>query len=317
MAAAEDTTRSAVVRKREKARAIRAERAALATAAWKASGRAPGIGKGMKAAALGDDVLTPGEVRDLLNACGTSTTGIRNAAMLALLYGTAMRISEACGLQPSDLALAATSADTGALAAAMRIRARKGGKDGHVGINSEMVPYLVAWSERRKSLGLNGNDPYFCAISGDSLGNPTIASYWRHLLPRLAAKAGIEKRVHPHGLRRTAATHLRDNGAPLDVIQYQLGHANLSTSQVYLAGRASADHLRIVAAFGADVAPTAPPVADAHAGAVVSMEAAATANATALLVSLPADYRDRMSGEQVKGFIAGTVDAWLTAAARA
>ncbi len=309
MAAEETITRREVMRKRAAARAIRAERAATATAAWQASGRAPAM-KGTKGAAHGDDVLTPGEVRDLLNACGTSTTGIRNAAMLALLYGTAMRISEACGLLPADLDLGATDADSGALAGSVFIRARKGGKHDHVGIASGALPYLIKWAERRASLGLTGRDPYFCAISGDSRGNPTSASYWRHLLPRLAAKSGIEKRVHPHGLRRTAATHLRDAGVPLDVIQRQLGHASLSTSEIYLGGRVDAEHRRIMSGHGADVMPTgAPPVEDAYTGAVVSM-ADATAAAGAAYALLPADVRGGMSREQVQGFIAGTVSVW-------
>ena len=312
MAAEETITRREATRKRAAARAIRAERAATATAAWQASGRAPAM-KGTKGGAHGDDVLTPGEVRDLLNACGTSTTGIRNAAMLALLYGTAMRISEACGLLPADLDLGATDADSGALAGSVFIRARKGGKHDHVGIASGALPYLIKWTERRASLGLTGRDPYFCAISGDSRGNVTSTSYWRHWLPRLAVKAGVAKRVHAHGLRRSAATHMRDADTPLDVIQRQLGHASLATSQVYLARRVDAEHRRFMSGHGAAVMATrTQPIADAHAGAVVSM-ADATVMAGVALASLPADVRAGMTSDQVQRFMAGTVSAWTDA----
>ena len=57
----------------------------------------------------------------------------------------------------------------------------------------------------------------------------------RHLLPRLAAKAGIEKRVHPHALRHTHAAELAREGVPLNLIQAQLGHSNVATTSRYLA----------------------------------------------------------------------------------
>ena len=304
--------RSALALRRETARAIRAESAKRAGAAWMASGR-PQPMKGRKHADAGDDVLTVAEVHALLAACGTSTTGIRNAAMIALLYGSAMRVSEAVGVQPGDLYLSTTDPETGALAAQVYIRARKGGDNDTISIGSPMVPHLVRWSERRSSLGVNGNDPYFCAISGDSRGNVTSTSYWRHWLPRLAVKAGVAKRVHAHGLRRSAATHMRDADTPLDVIQRQLGHASLATSQVYLARRVDAEHRRFMSGHGAAVMATrTQPIADAHAGAVVSM-ADATVMAGVALASLPADVRAGMTSDQVQRFMAGTVSAWATA----
>ena len=320
MAQDEKTARREVTRKRAKAKAERAKRAEAATAAWRASGKAPALkGKGARRPGetekdrepLPPDVLAPEQVRAMLEACGTSTTGIRNAAMLATLYGSAIRISEACGLYPADLNLAAGEGllDGGAL----YLRARKGGHHDTIAISRAMVPYLVAWTERRASLGLNGRDPYFCAIAGDSLGNPTSASYWRHLLPKLAEKAGIEGlRVHPHGLRRTAATHMRDAGVPLDVIQRQLGHKNLATTQVYLGARADADHRRIVGDWGAEPEQVeqAQPIPS---GAFVSL-AEAQAEAAASFARLPADVREAMSAEQVQGFmagsVAGSVSAW-------
>lgn len=281
MAAAESTSRRELNRKREKARAERALRAATASAAWQASGKDPWLkGKGKtkrgekRREPLPDDVLTHDEVRGLLDACGASTTGIRNAAMVALLYGSAVRISEACGIYPADLTLAGAGTPGTLDGASVFIRARKGGEHDSVGMGAPMIPYLVAWTERRVTLGLNGRDPFFCAISGDSRGNPTGASYWRHLLPRLAEKAGIEgKRCHPHGLRRTAATHMRDAGIPLDVIQRQLGHKNLASTAHYLGPRADAEHRRIISAHGAEVAgddPSPTPDAAAMLGAVVS-----------------------------------------------
>ena len=68
-------------------------------------------------------------------------------------------------------------------------------------------------------------------------GNPLHGSYVRTLLPRLATKAGIDKRVHPHALRHSMAFELMWEGVPVPLIQAQLGHASLATTQRHL------DHL--------------------------------------------------------------------------
>ncbi len=83
----------------------------------------------------------------------------------------------------------------------------------------------------RKPLGLNGRHPLFCTLQG----TPMKAPYLRVLLPRLAAKAGIEKRVHPHGFRHAHAAELMREGIPLNVIQQQLGHSSVATTSRYLA----------------------------------------------------------------------------------
>ena len=82
------------------------------------------------------------------------------------------------------------------------------------------------WLERRKALRIHGRAPIFCTLDG----NPMKTAYVRALLPRLAAKASIEKRVHAHGLRHTHAAELAREGVPMNVIQAQLGHSNLGTT---------------------------------------------------------------------------------------
>ena len=79
-------------------------------------------------------------------------------------------------------------------------------------------------------LGVNGHAPVLCTLKGKRVS----AAYVRALLPRLARKAGIEKRVHAHGLRRTHAAELAREGVPLNVISRQLGHSNVSTTSRYL-----------------------------------------------------------------------------------
>ena len=84
--------------------------------------------------------------------------------------------------------------------------------------------------DKRKALGLKGRRRLFCTLDG----RPVQASYVRTLLHRLARKAGIEKRVHPHGLRHTHAAELAAEGVPLNIIQAQLGHSNAATTSRYL-----------------------------------------------------------------------------------
>ena len=101
---------------------------------------------------------------------------------------------------------------------------------------------MERWLERRERLGLNGRQALFCTISkGESFGNQVDSSYVRRLLPRLAAKAGIERRVHPHALRHSLATMLAYEGKPLPVITAQLGHSSTAVTDRYLAKVGPAD----------------------------------------------------------------------------
>ena len=77
---------------------------------------------------------------------------------------------------------------------------------------------------------LGGVAPLFCTLRGGAVA----ASYVRELLPRMASRAGIDKRVHPHGLRHTHAAELAAEGVPLNVIQRQLGRSNAATTSRYL-----------------------------------------------------------------------------------
>ena len=86
-------------------------------------------------------------------------------------------------------------------------------------------------------LGFNGYMPLFCTLQG----KPLKSSYVRTLLPRLADKADIEKRVHPHGLRHTHAYELMTEGVPVPIIQQQLGHTSLATTDRYVSHLAPVD----------------------------------------------------------------------------
>lgn len=168
------------------------------------------------------EVLTQREVSLLLSACGArSSTGIRNRALITVLYRAGLRLGEALALEAKDV-------DTGA--GTIAVLRGKGGRQRTVGIDPEAVAVLERWVERRKQLQLGPRRPLFCTLQGQ----PLKPSYVRTMLPRLAAKAGIEKRVHPHGLRHSHAAELAVEGFPLNLVQQQLGHSSLATTDRYL-----------------------------------------------------------------------------------
>ena len=113
----------------------------------------------------------------------------------------------------------------------------KGDRRRTVGFDPGAMAIVQRWADRRKELGVSTRAPLFCTLKGKSLK----PSYVRTLLPRLADKVGIEKRVHPHGLRHTMAFELMMEGVPVPVIQRQLGHASPATTDRYLSHLAPKD----------------------------------------------------------------------------
>ncbi len=180
---------------------------------------------GSKSRRLPPEVLTDAEVCALMRVCGRhAPTGVRNRALIALLYRTGLRISEALSLYPKDLEL-----DDGVV----RVLRGKGGKSRTVGVDPGASAIIERWLDARSPLGLNGRHPVFCTLHGQ----PMADAYVRVMLKRLAARAGIEKRVHAHGLRHTHAAQLRAEGVDIAIISRQLGHSSITTTARYL------DHL--------------------------------------------------------------------------
>jgi len=174
---------------------------------------------------LPPEVLSHAEVCALMEACGRyAPLGLRNRALIALLYRAGLRINEALSLYPKDLDLADGS---------VRVLHGKGGRSRTVGLDPGAAAVIERWLEARSCLTLNGRQPVFCTLRGQ----PMSASYVRRLLKRLAARAGIEKRVHAHGLRHTHAAQLRAEGVDIAIISRQLGHTSITTAARYL------DHL--------------------------------------------------------------------------
>jgi integrase len=169
------------------------------------------------------EVLTDAEVRLLMDACGDGPRGDRNRALLALMYRTGLRVSEALALSPKDVDLHAGT---------VRVLNGKGGKTRVVGIDPGGAAVVATWAAVREALGVRAFAPLFCALPG---GVEAIKSgYARNMLKRIARKAGIAKRVHAHGLRHTHASQLREEGVDIGIISRQLGHASIDTTARYL-----------------------------------------------------------------------------------
>jgi len=168
------------------------------------------------------EVLSEAEAIALLKACSTrAPSGVRNRALIAVLWRCGLRISEALALELRDVDL-----DAGTV----RVRHGKGDRSRTVGLDEQTTALLARWIDRRKKLGPGARAPIFCTLQGGRLDS----SYVRRLLPRLALKAGIDRRVHAHGLRHTYAAELAREGTAINVIRDALGHTSLAVTDRYL-----------------------------------------------------------------------------------
>jgi len=174
------------------------------------------------------ELLTPVEVAALLRQCSTTApTGIRNRALITVMYRAGLRVDEMRALKVSDVNPANGT---------IRVLHGKGDKSRTVSIDDGGMALVQRWIDKRAALG-HRHGPLFCTLAGGKLSDV----YVRNMMHRIGAKAGIEKRVHPHGLRHSHAAELAAEGVPVNVIQQQLGHTHLSTTDVYLRHVAAAD----------------------------------------------------------------------------
>lgn len=167
--------------------------------------------------------LTVDEVGRILTVpADPSVLDIRDAALLEFLYGTGARISEAVGLDVDELDL-----DSGAV----RLLG-KGSKERVVPVGSYARDALSAYLVRgRPDLVRRGRGTpaLFLNARGSRLSRQSAWTVLRHA----AARAGIAKDISPHTLRHSFATHLLDGGADVRVVQELLGHASVTTTQIY------------------------------------------------------------------------------------
>jgi len=168
------------------------------------------------------DFLSTQEVDALLAACtGSSGENIRDLAMLELLFVTRLPVSELVHLKLREVNL-----DSGYL-----LTLGKGNKERLVPIGESACQRVRAYLEGvRYRLDPDGRNTFlFLSRLGDAMSRQ---AFW-NLIKKRAYQAGISKNISPHVLRHSFATHLLENGADLRSVQVMLGHADLSTTQIY------------------------------------------------------------------------------------
>ncbi|MCA1583746.1 MAG: site-specific tyrosine recombinase XerD [Acidobacteria bacterium] len=167
--------------------------------------------------------LTVDEVDRLLDMPNVETArGLRDRALIELLYATGLRVSELVGLRPSDLNLEAHHLTT----------MGKGRKQRIVPIGDEAAVWVERYvrEARPRLLGRRQSPRLFVNARGGA--GLSRVGFWK-ILKAYAIEAGVGHNISPHVLRHSFATHLLERGADLRAIQMMLGHADLSTTQIY------------------------------------------------------------------------------------
>ena len=174
--------------------------------------------------------ISPAEALRLLDASsGSTSTGLRNRALIALLWRV--------GLRPGE-ALALATADVDTEARAVRVTDRTAGLD------DMALREVRAWADRRAEAGLPAGGPFISTLRG----KPLSQAYVRELLPRLADRAGLPGRVHAMGLRYACAAEMAREGMPTEIIEFQLGIRPQSAVARYLPTPADDDVIGAIAA---------------------------------------------------------------------
>ncbi|MFH1918208.1 MAG: site-specific tyrosine recombinase/integron integrase [Nanoarchaeota archaeon] len=156
------------------------------------------------------NILTIKEIRKLIN----STSNIKHRLIIKLLYGCGLRVSEIVNLKKKDIGFEDNL---------IKIKLAKGKKDRFV-----KIPESIS-TELKNYCGLNNSEILFPSNHG---GRLTIKSIQK-IVQNSAKKAKIKKRVYPHLLRHSFATHLLEQGTDIRIIQKLLGHSDVKTTQIY------------------------------------------------------------------------------------
>jgi integrase/recombinase XerD len=168
------------------------------------------------------DFLSLEEVDRLLRQPDTNTvSGIRDRAMIELMYSCGLRVSELCGLRVSDI-----QREEGCVRCI-----GKGNKERLVPVGRQALEAVQRYlrDSRTKLLGERNSPFLFLGQTGNAIDR---VAYWQRLR-HYGRKAGLRRSLKPHMLRHSFATHLLDRGADLRSVQIMLGHADISTTQIY------------------------------------------------------------------------------------
>lgn len=173
--------------------------------------------------------LSLADVEAILEAAGAAGTALalRDRALLEVLYGTGARISEAVGLDVDDIAEPASAEEPGTV-----LLRGKGSKERIVPVGrfagEALAAYLVRGRPELTAAG-KGTPALFLNSRGGRLSRQ---SAWT-VITRAAERAGVTAEVSPHTMRHSFATHLLEGGADVRVVQELLGHASVTTTQIY------------------------------------------------------------------------------------
>ena len=166
--------------------------------------------------------LSETDVEQLLAAPDTTTPlGLRDKAMLELLYATGLRVSELIGLESGQVNL---------MQGVLRV-VGKGNKERLVPLGEEAVEWIERYLQDSRPQLARGRSESHLFLSSRGAGM-VRQTFW-HAIRRHAVNAGITVAISPHTLRHAFATHLLDHGADLRAVQMLLGHSDLSTTQIY------------------------------------------------------------------------------------
>jgi integrase/recombinase XerD len=163
------------------------------------------------------------EVDALLAQPDVSTPrGIRDKALIEVLYATGLRVTELLSLKPGDVSL-----DAGYLTCV-----GKGDKQRIVPFGSVAADWVRRYLRDARPALVKGRKSAWLFVNAKAGGRLSRVGFWK-ILKEYGLKAGITREISPHVLRHSFATHLLDRGADLRAIQMMLGHADLSTTQIY------------------------------------------------------------------------------------
>ena len=148
--------------------------------------------------------------------------GLRDKALIELLYATGLRVSELLSLKPGDVQL-----DAGYLTCI-----GKGDKERLVPLGHEAADWVRRYAAEGRGALLRGRKTPWLFVNARGGGRLSRVGFWK-ILKEYGIKAGVARGLSPHVLRHSFATHLLERGADLRAIQMMLGHADLSTTQIY------------------------------------------------------------------------------------
>jgi integrase/recombinase XerD len=169
--------------------------------------------------------LTVNEVSDLMNSCDDSLIGVRNRAIIETLYATGARVSEVVALDLDDIGKSEDAILT------VRVRG-KGGKQRVVPLGSYAQQAIDQYLVRVRPIFIKRNNQTALFLNESAGTRLSRQSAWS-IVSDAAQKIKMDRDISPHALRHSFATHLLDGGADIRVVQELLGHASVTTTQIY------------------------------------------------------------------------------------